>query len=79
MTQPTVTIYSTQTCHYCHLAKDFFTDNHIVFTDIDVGIDRDKAREMVKKTGQMGVPVIEVGDQVVIGFNEEKLRELLSI
>lgn len=79
MTQPAVTIYSTPTCHYCNLAKEFFKQNGVTYTEINVGADKEKAREMVKKTGQMGVPVIEVGNETIIGFNEEKLRALLSI
>ncbi len=79
MTQPAVTIYSTQTCHYCHLAKQFFADNNVEYTNIDVGADREKAREMVEKTGQMGVPVIEIGTEVIIGFDEERIRAALAI
>lgn len=79
MTQPAVTIYSTQTCHYCHLAKQFFDENGVQYTNIDVGADREKAREMVEKTGQMGVPVIEIGNEVIIGFDEERIRAALAI
>lgn len=79
MTQPTVTVYSTPTCHYCNLAKEFFKRNNVTFTEVNVGADREAARAMVQRTGQMGVPVIDVGDETIIGFNEEKLRQLLSI
>jgi glutaredoxin 3 len=79
MAQPTVTIYSTPSCHYCHLAKDFFTAHDIVFTDVNVAEDRDAAKAMVKRTGQMGVPVIDIGTETVVGFNEEKVRALLNI
>lgn len=79
MTQPAVTIYSTPTCHYCNLAKEFFKRNNVAFTEVNVGADREAARAMVQRTGQMGVPVIDVGTETIIGFNEEKLRELLNI
>jgi glutaredoxin-like YruB-family protein len=74
-----VTIYSTPSCHFCHAAKDFFTANSIAFTDNNVAEDLTKRQEMIQKSGQMGVPVILVDDQIVVGFNEPKLRELLAI
>lgn len=77
--QKPVTIYSTPTCHFCHAAKEFFAENKITFTDHDVSKDLDRRQEMIDMTGQMGVPVIRIGDDVVIGFDEEKLRELLAI
>ncbi len=79
MSQPTVTIYSTPSCHFCHMAKDFFAANNIQFSDYDVAADIEKRKEMVTKSGQMGVPVIFVGDQMTVGFDEARLRELLSI
>lgn len=79
MATPSVTIYSTPTCHFCHMAKDFFTANNVKFTDYNVGSDLEKRKEMIEKSGQMGVPVITVGDKLVVGFDEEKLRELLAI
>ncbi|MDZ4227272.1 MAG: glutaredoxin family protein [Patescibacteria group bacterium] len=78
-TKPQVTIYSTPTCHFCHAAKDFFSANKVAFTDYDVASDTEKRQEMVQKSGQMGVPVIMVGDQTIVGFDETKLRELLAI
>lgn len=77
--QKTVTIYSTPTCHFCHMAKDFFTANNIAFTDHNVQSDLPKRKEMIEKSGQMGVPVITIGDTLIVGFNEPKLRELLSL
>lgn len=74
-----VTIYSTPTCHFCHAAKDFFTANNVAFTDINVATDLDKRKEMIDKSGQMGVPVITVGDDVIVGFNQPVLKELLQI
>jgi len=79
MATPSVTIYSTPTCHFCHAAKDFFTANGVKFSDYNVGSDLEKRKEMIEKSGQMGVPVITVGDKLVVGFDEEKLRELLAI
>ncbi|NBV76709.1 glutaredoxin family protein [bacterium] len=79
MAQPTVTIYSTSTCHFCHLAKDFFTANNVKFTDYNVGTDLEKRREMVEKSQQMGVPVIAIGDKVIVGFNEPEIKAALGI
>ena len=79
MAQPTVEIYSTPTCHFCHMAKDFFSANNVQFSDYNVATDLEKRKEMVTKSGQMGVPVIFVGDQMTVGFDEARLRELLSI
>ncbi len=73
----TITIYSTPTCHYCNLAKSFFKENSIAYTEINVAADRDKAREMVKISGQMGVPVISIDDAIVVGFDEQTLRKHL--
>ncbi|MBI5457938.1 glutaredoxin family protein [Candidatus Kaiserbacteria bacterium] len=78
-TKPQVTIYSTPTCHFCHAAKEFFTANSVAFTDYNVGSDLAKRKEMIEKSGQMGVPVITVGSDLVVGFDESKLRELLAI
>ena len=75
----TVTIYSTPTCHFCHLAKEFFTENNVVFTDNDVATDLEKRQEMVEMTGQMGVPVIKIDDDIIVGFDEDKVKELLAI
>ena len=74
-----VTIYSTPVCHFCHAAKDFFKENDITFAEHDVASDLDKREEMIEMTGQMGVPVIRIGDDVIIGFDEPKLKELLRI
>jgi len=78
-TKSQVTIYSTPTCHFCHAAKDFFTANNVAFTDYNVGTDLEKRKEMIEKSGQMGVPVITVGKDLIVGFDEPKLRELLAI
>ena len=73
-----VTIYSTPTCPYCKRAKDYLTQKGIAFTDYNVAEDREKAKEMIEKSKQMGVPVIVVGDDIIIGFNQKKLDSLLS-
>jgi len=78
MTKSQVTIYSTPTCHFCHAAKDFFTTHNVAFTEHNVASDLAKRQEMIQKSGQMGVPVITVGEKVIVGFDEEKLSELLA-
>jgi len=77
--QKQVTIYSTPTCHFCHMAKEFFTQNKVQFTDHNVATDLPKRKEMIEKSGQMGVPVITIGDKLVVGFDEERLKELLAV
>ena len=100
-TQKEVTIYSTPTCHFCHAAKEFFAANGITFTDHNVATDLEKRKEMIAKSGQMGVPVITIGNpsnpshsspsdarpsesrtgqaELIVGFDETKLRELLAV
>lgn len=79
MTQPQVTIYSTPTCHFCHAAKDFFDANKITYADYNVATDIAKRKEMVEKSGQLGVPVITIGNELIVGFDEGRLRELLAV
>ena len=75
-----VEIYSTESCHFCHMAKEYFTEHNVPFTDYNVGKDTVKRAEMIEKSGQMGVPVIVVDDKdLIVGFNEKKLAELLGI
>jgi len=74
-----VTIYSTPSCHFCHLAKDFFTENNVEYTEFDVASDLDKRKEMMDMTGQMGVPVIKIEEDIIIGFDEDKVKELLGV
>lgn len=74
-----VTMYSTPTCHFCHAAKEFFKENNIQYDDYNVAEDTEKRKEMITLTGQMGVPVIKIGDDVVVGFDEGKVRELLGM
>lgn len=75
----TVTIYSTPSCHFCQETKSFLKDNDIEFTDHDVSQDQEKRQEMIEKSGQMGVPVIFIGDEMIIGFDEDRLKELLEL
>ena len=74
-----VTIYSTPTCHFCHAAKEMFAANNVQFTEHNVAADLPRRQEMIQKSGQMGVPVITVGDELVVGFDEDRLRELLHL
>ena len=74
-----VTIYSTPTCHFCHMAKDFFAEKGVAFTDFNVASDAEKRKEMLDLTGQMGVPVIKIGDDIMVGFNRWLLSNLLGI
>jgi len=76
--EKTVTIYSTPSCHFCQAAKEFFTENSITYTEHDVASDLEKRQEMIEITGQMGVPVIRINDDVVVGFDEAKVKELLE-
>lgn len=77
--QKEVLIYSTPTCHFCQAAKEFFKASDIEYTDYNVADDADKRTEMVEKTGQMGVPVIMIGGEMVIGFDEGKVKEMLGL
>ena len=74
-----VTIYSTSTCHFCQMAKEFFKSHNIAYTEYNVGNDAEKRNEMVELTGQLGVPVIRIGDEVLVGFQEGKVAEMLGI
>jgi glutaredoxin 3 len=77
MEQPQVILYSTITCKYCKLAEAFFKEHNISYDKVDVGADVEKRKEMVEKSGQMGVPVMDIGGQILIGYDEDALRELL--
>ncbi|MCI5108729.1 MAG: glutaredoxin family protein [Candidatus Pacebacteria bacterium] len=74
-----ITIYSTPTCHFCQMAKDFLKSNDVEYTEYNVAEDAEKRQEMMEKSGQMGVPVISIDDEMVVGFNEEKIKSLLDI
>ena len=74
-----VTIYSTPTCHFCHMAKDFFKEKNVVYTEYDVASNLEKRKEMFEKSQQMGVPVIIIGDQLIVGFDQAKISQLLGL
>jgi glutaredoxin 3 len=73
-----VTVYSTPTCPYCHQAKKYLTDKGVSFVDKDVATDLQARDEMVRKSGQLGVPVLDVDGNLIVGFNRQKLEELLT-
>ena len=72
-----VKIYSTPSCGYCNKAKAYFKANRIAFTDYNVASDQRKAEEMVRKSGQMGVPVIDINGKVIVGFNQPEVDRAL--
>lgn len=73
-----IIVYSTKTCPYCKLVKEFLQEKGLSFTDIDVAEDPAAANEMVKKSGQMGVPVIDIDGQVIVGWNKAALEEVFN-
>ncbi|HEY4521656.1 MAG TPA: Uxx-star family glutaredoxin-like (seleno)protein [Candidatus Paceibacterota bacterium] len=77
--QKLVKIYTTPTCTYCKMAKEFFKQNKIQYEELDVVTNAKAREEMINKSGQMGVPVIFVGDDIVVGFDRSRLSELLMI
>ncbi len=78
-TSPQVTIYTTPTCVYCRAAKQFFKENNVGYTEKDVAQDMQAQDEMLRKTGQLAVPVIDIDGESVVGFDKERLSELLHI
>lgn len=74
-----VKIYTTPSCHFCHMAKDYFKENNVAYSEYNVAEDMDKRAEMIDITGQLGVPVIVIGDDALIGFNKPKIIELLGL
>ena len=77
LNQPRVTLFSTPTCGYCQTAKHYFRQIGIRFRDVDVSRDPAAARDMVRRSGQRGVPVIDIGGQIVVGFDRPKIDQLL--
>ncbi|HTX80522.1 MAG TPA: glutaredoxin domain-containing protein [Longilinea sp.] len=77
--QPRVIIFSTPTCSFCNAAKHYFHEKHIVFRDVDVSRDMAAARDMIRRSGQQGVPVIDIGGKIVVGFDRPKINRLLGI
>ncbi len=76
---PKIKVYSTPMCVYCVTLKRFFEEREIEFEEIDVSSNNLAAKEMVQKSGQMGVPVVEIGKEIVIGFDRDKIIKLLNI
>lgn len=76
---PAVKVYSTPTCPWCVRAKEFFKENRIKFTDVDVAEDDNEREQMIEKSGQLGVPVIEIGSEIIIGFDLPKIKKALGI
>ncbi|MEA3514682.1 MAG: Uxx-star family glutaredoxin-like (seleno)protein [Nanoarchaeota archaeon] len=74
-----VKVYSTPTCPYCNMAKDFLKENNIEFKEYDVSEDTEARNEMLEKSGQMGVPVILIDEEAIIGFNKEAIKNALGI
>lgn len=74
-----ITIYSTPACVYCKKAKEFFKRNEIVYTEINVAENTAAHDEMINKSKQMGVPVIDIDGLIIVGYNESKLKEVLHI
>ncbi len=74
-----ITIYTTPTCVYCKATKAFFKENNVVYEERDVSVDAKARDEMIAKSNQMGVPVIDIDGQIVTGFDKAKLQELIGI
>lgn len=77
--QKKVEIYSTPSCHFCHLAKDFFNENNIPYTEYDVSSNLEKRKEMVELTDQIGVPVIVINGDWAVGFNKTEVAKMLGL
>lgn len=74
-----VKVYSTPTCPYCKMAKSYLLEKGIAFEDIDVSVNPAAAQEMIKKSGQMGVPVLEIDGQIVVGFDKPRINQILGL
>lgn len=74
-----VVVYSTPTCVYCKMAKEYFKDHNIAYEEKDVTMDMDAQEEMIEKSGQMGVPVITIDGEMIIGFDQKRIAELLGV
>ena len=74
-----VLVYSTPTCPWCIRTKQFLKDNNITFEDVDVSSNQQAAEEMVEKSGQMGVPVLDIGGQIIVGFDKTKIQSVLGL
>ena len=76
---PKVKVYSTPTCPWCIKTKIFLKENNIEFENIDVSQSQEKAQELVEKSGQMGVPVVDIDGTMIIGFNQEEIKKKLNL
>ena len=76
---PSVKIYSTPSCPWCKRTKEFLKEHKVSFTDIDVAGDEKSAKEMIEKSGQMGVTVLYIDGKIIVGFDEAKLKKLLNL
>jgi len=74
-----VIVYSTPTCPYCIRAKQFLTESNIPFENCDVSSDQQKAEEMIQKSGQMGVPVLDIEGEIIVGFDKERIKSALGL
>lgn len=74
-----VKIYSTPTCPYCIRTKQYLKENSVPFEDVDVSSNHEAAQEMIKRTGQMAVPVIDIDGELIIGFDKDKIKSLLGL
>ncbi|RJO64501.1 MAG: NrdH-redoxin [Candidatus Omnitrophota bacterium] len=74
-----VIVYSTPTCPWCIRIKQFLKDNNVAFENYDVSSDQAKAEEMIQKSGQMGVPVLDIAGQIIIGFDKERITKALGL
>ncbi len=74
-----IKIYSTPTCPWCKRAKAYLTEKGIAFESVDVSSDANAQKEMIDKSGQMGVPVLDIDGKIVIGFDKEKIDKLLGL
>ncbi len=74
----TITVYSTPTCVYCKMAKDYFTNKGLAYTEHNVAEDDAKRDEMVTKSGQLGVPVLDIDGTILVGFNKNEVERALQ-
>ncbi len=72
-----VIVYSTPTCPYCKMAKNYFKEKNISYTEYNVATDQQKAEEMIEKSGQMGVPVIDINGKIIVGFDQSEIEKIL--
>ncbi len=74
-----VKIYTTSTCPYCIRARQFLKDNNITYEDVDVSVNQQAGEEMIQKSGQIGVPVLDIDGKIIVGFDKERIKEALGL